>query len=322
MENANENFEIIEQNTEPIEEDTKPDEKLTDFITHEDMGDDESASGTGSFSDASEKDNGNAEPSDMNIGENYEIPEDIFPAVDPDAIATVFSIDNDDTLTADADTDISDSNQIEYDIFDNSSKEEDSENQESYPEGLTEDTPKKKDNGYNPDKPRRIDSAFDIVELLVFSLVAVLILTTFFFRHSVVSGPSMESTLHNGEHLIISDLFYTPKRGDIIVCEDYSTNLGKPIVKRIIGIGGDRIRITVLGDVYVNDVLLDENYIKDEVSYINNPIDIVVPEGELFVMGDNRNNSTDSRQIGTITENSVLGRVLFRFYPFDKFGKV
>jgi len=322
VEESNESIEIIAQDTESVLENTQSVEMTEDSFTHEDTDITDAYHSAEAFSDTTNTAHNSIEAPEISIGDNYEIPEDIFPAADPDELATVFNIDNEDTASAEPETDMPDSNQIEYDIFVSGNEEDISENDEDYPKEPTESKQEKSENVYNPDKPRRIDSAFDLVELLVFSLVAVLILTTFFFRHSVVSGPSMESTLHNGEHLIISDLFYTPKRGDIIVCEDYSTNLGKPIVKRVIGVGGDRIRVTAIGQVYVNEVLLEEDYIKDEISYINNPVDIIVPDGELFVMGDNRNNSTDSRQIGTITENSVLGRVLFRFYPFDKFGAV
>ncbi len=105
-------------------------------------------------------------------------------------------------------------------------------------------TPDEKDEKYDPEKPRRVDGRFDFIELFVFTLVAVMILTTFFFRHSIVEGESMEGTLTEGEHLIISDLFYKPERGDIIVCEDYETGLFKPIVKRIIAIGGDTVKVT------------------------------------------------------------------------------
>lgn len=175
---------------------------------------------------------------------------------------------------------------------------------------------------YDPKKPRKIDGRFDLVELFVFTLLAVMIVTTFFFRHSVVDGSSMENTLHGGEHLIISDLFYTPKRGDIIVCEDYTTKIPKPIVKRVIAVEGDRIVITANGTVYINEALLEEDYVFIDGYYEQMPIDIVVPEGEIFVMGDHRNVSADSREIGTVSVDSVLGKVLLRFYPFDKFGTV
>ena len=177
---------------------------------------------------------------------------------------------------------------------------------------------------------RRIDSIFDIFELFIISLVAVLIVMTFFFRHAVVEGSSMENTLFEGEHIIISDFMYTPERGDIIVFEDRTIGIEGRLVKRVIAVGGDRVQITYSGDVYVNGTLLTEDYaVHDTPIYtpdntVRYKVDITVPDGELFVMGDNRPVSADSRdpRIGTISEDSVLGRVLIRFYPFDKFGTV
>ena len=177
---------------------------------------------------------------------------------------------------------------------------------------------------------RGIDSLFDFVELFIFSLAAVFIITTFFFRHSVVEGSSMERTLFEGEHIIISDLFYTPKRGDIVVCEDYSLEheyMRKPIVKRVIAIAGDTVKIDRYGNVYVNGELLDES----DYVYTDGPVEIpqdiidkeiTIEEGEIFVMGDHRNNSADSRTEGPIKEDSILGKILIRFYPFEKFGRV
>lgn len=180
---------------------------------------------------------------------------------------------------------------------------------------------------YDPKNPRRCDTLFDFVELIVYSLVIVLVLTTFFFKHSVVDGDSMQNTLHDGEHLIITNLFYTPQRGDVIVCEDYSTAVPKPIVKRVIGVAGDVIEITAEG-VWRNGELLYESYVyTDGFEYDYNcefvfyePV--VVPEGKIYVMGDHRNKSTDSRVLGPIDEDSVIGKVVLRFYPFDKFGVI
>ena len=175
---------------------------------------------------------------------------------------------------------------------------------------------------------RFIDGLFDFIELFIFSLAAVFIITTFFFRHSVVDGTSMERTLFHGEHIIISDLFYTPERGDIVVCEDYSLedeNMRKPIVKRVIAIAGDTVEIDELGNVKVNGALIDEsNYLYESPEHPKHyeKYSVTVKEGEVFVMGDHRNVSSDSRRVGPIKEDSILGKVLFRFYPFEKFGKV
>ena len=177
------------------------------------------------------------------------------------------------------------------------------------------------------EKVRFIDWLFDLVELVIFSLATVLIVTTFIFRHTIVDGPSMQQTLYDGEHLIISNLFYSPDYKDIIVCEDYSTSLKKPIIKRVIALPGDHIEILRDGTVLVNDKEIEEKYAYISGGYYeyDHPrVDLTVPEGEVFVMGDNRNDSTDSRYstVGTIKIDSILGRVILRFYPWEKFGKV
>ena len=183
---------------------------------------------------------------------------------------------------------------------------------------------------YDPEKPRFMDWVFDIAEMFVFVLAVVILLTSFVFRHSIVEGQSMMNTLADGDHLIISDLFYTPERGDIIVFEDYSTSLRKAVVKRVIGLPGEtvEVRMNQLGEikVYINGELLEENYAynaKDcyvDQSNFNKPI--LIGENEIFVMGDNRYHSTDSRtsSVGPISIDSILGKAIVRFMPFDKFG--
>lgn len=180
---------------------------------------------------------------------------------------------------------------------------------------------------YDPDNPRIIDSVFDFIELFVLTLVAVMVLTTFVFKHSVVEGSSMYSTLEDGDHLIITDLFYTPERGDIVVFEDYSTRLKKAVVKRVIGLPGETVEVTVdtSGEyvVRINGEILEEDYDYTDVSHSSPTVGTwVVEEGEVFVMGDNRYNSTDSREIGPIDIDTILGKVILRFFPLNKFGGV
>ena len=174
--------------------------------------------------------------------------------------------------------------------------------------------------GYNQKKPRLIDTKFEFVELFVFTLLAVVLLTTFVFRHSVVDGSSMESTLSHNDHLIIVDLFYEPEHGDIIVFHAPETGESEPLVKRVIATEGDTVEILWDGVVLVNDVPIPDDYIKDEV-YDNSKYQpmqkVTVPEDMVFVLGDNRNNSLDSRRFkGTfVREDAILGKVVLRIYP-------
>ena len=183
------------------------------------------------------------------------------------------------------------------------------------------------DETYDEKKPRKVDARFDLVEMFVCMLAVIMLLSAFVFRHSVVDGGSMENTLFHGEHLIITNFFYEPKQYDIIVCEDYTTALQKPIVKRIIATEGQTVRVVSMDEVYVDGKLVDTSFVnidgEERLEFEKlYPIECVVPEGEVFVMGDHRNSSVDSRAIGTIDEDAILGKVILRFYPFDRFGKV
>ena len=169
---------------------------------------------------------------------------------------------------------------------------------------------------YDPDHPRKIDTVFEFVELFIFTLVAVMLVTTFFFRHAIVDGPSMQNTLQNGDHLIIYSFLYEPERGDVIVFMR-----DKPLVKRVIAVEGDTVSISADGDVWVNGELIEENYVYVDGDY-RIPDECVVGEDEVYVLGDHRNNSTDSRMFGAVSEDSILGKVILRFYPFSEFGGV
>lgn len=203
------------------------------------------------------------------------------------------------------------------------------------------------------DGRRGIDSLFDTVELCVFTLAAVLVVMAFFFRHAVVDGSSMADTLSDNDALIISDFLYTPKAGDIVVVEDYEIyGLNIPLVKRVVAVGGQLVRIQADG-VYVDGVR-EEYYSKSETptsfNYILNIeymtmkdpssslnilsqyddfeyvpsiyVEFRVPDGDIFILGDNRDDSADSRYFGCVDEESIIGRVLLRVYPFSVFGTV
>jgi signal peptidase I len=176
---------------------------------------------------------------------------------------------------------------------------------------------------------------FEWCQMLTSAVVVVVLLFAFFISMFTVSGPSMEDTLHSGEMLLISRFLYTPKRGDIVMfskpgleVSNEETGRQTPFVKRVIAVGGDRLRIVHSENaVYVNDKLLSESYILEPMSSRRYPdiIELTVSEGHVFCMGDNRNNSRDSRElnyVGEIDTRYILGRVLFRLTPLRKIGLV
>ena len=164
-----------------------------------------------------------------------------------------------------------------------------------------------------------------IKDILIAIVVAFLVLQ--FIKPTIVQEHIMENTLVANDYLFISKqsyrLFGDPQRGDIIVFHSVLTTSDgseKLLVKRIIAVGGDTIAITD-GEVYVNGELQDSSYTKD--GYTNTEMDeVTVPEGYLFCMGDNRQNSRDSRDslIGFVDEDDVLGKAVFRLFPFSRIG--
>ena len=162
-----------------------------------------------------------------------------------------------------------------------------------------------------------------IKDILIAVVCAFLVLQ--FIKPTIVQEHSMENTLKPNDYLFISKqsyrLFGDPQRGDIIVFHSVLTTADgaeKLLVKRIIALPGDTIYITG-GVVYVNDEPLSEDYTLSPAS-IDFP-ETVVPEDCVFVMGDNRNNSTDSRKVGAIKKNLIIGKARCILYPFSQFGK-
>ncbi len=162
------------------------------------------------------------------------------------------------------------------------------------------------------------------VKTIAISLVIALIITTF-IRPTLVKGYSMYPTLEENDYLIINRIPYTthtPAKGDIVVFKSHLTQENgkeKDLVKRIIGVPGDKIKI-VDGKVYVNDVEQKEAYINGE--YTDGYVDTIIPDGFVFAMGDNRPNSLDSRdsRVGLVKIDDIIGRAFVRLYPFSKIG--
>lgn len=174
-------------------------------------------------------------------------------------------------------------------------------------------------------KSRYKSEFFEWGEALVVSLTAIILLFTFVVRLIGVDGSSMYPTLHDRDKVFMSNLFYTPAKGDIVVLTKESFIEG-PIVKRIIATEGDTVDIDFMtGTVTVNGEVLDEPYINEPTyTAIDMTFPQTVPEGCVFVMGDNRNKSSDSRdtRLGMVDERYILGHVLVRILPFDRIGAI
>lgn len=162
-------------------------------------------------------------------------------------------------------------------------------------------------------------------------LLGVLCLTwlviTFVGQRTEVDGASMEPTLYNGDNLIVDKISYRfrdPQRFDIIVFP-FQYEEDTYYIKRIIGLPGETVQIDYEGNIYINGEVLQENYGKeiikpDHIGLAADPI--VLGKDEYFVMGDNRNNSTDSRTglVGNIKRENIVGRAWVRIWPFDSVG--
>ena len=177
-------------------------------------------------------------------------------------------------------------------------------------------------------------SFIEQVELFVIIFAAIILIFSFFMRTCRVSGDSMNNTLYDKENVLISNLFYTPDRGDIIVFHQTDAdnpNNNEPIVKRVIALAGDTVKVehfkgsmrVTVTDADGNSTVLEEDYIEYDYPTYSDSV-VYVEEGTVFVMGDNRSHSADSRsgRIGLVDTRRILGKVIFRVTPISRFGTV
>jgi len=198
-----------------------------------------------------------------------------------------------------------------------------------------------------PEKESRakngVSFLFDVLEMFAWSLFAVFLIFTFTVRLCRVDGSSMENTLFEGENLLVYSLGYTPQQDDIIVFHmtKPEVELEKTLVKRVIATGGQELKIDFnTAEILIDGILYEDShavfkgnggeemngYLKNDLLYLGNPnydpttntMSLTVPENHLFVMGDNRNWSLDSRSrnVSFVDERCVLGKVLLRVSPF------
>ena len=167
---------------------------------------------------------------------------------------------------------------------------------------------------------------YDWVGTLLIAFAVLLLVMAFFLRQITVNGSSMNDTLHNKDRLVVSSFMYEPSPGDIVVVT-HGEKFDEPIIKRVIAVEGQHLEIDYFNNkVIVDGNVLDESYAKGITIRLTNSTQIpdTIPKGYVFVMGDNREDSLDSRsrKIGLIPVENIIGKVIYRIYPFEKMGTV
>lgn len=190
-----------------------------------------------------------------------------------------------------------------------------------YPAALSQETDGAEE---LPEQNRRLwGIVYDAAATLETAVIILMLFFSLVFRPAAVIGNSMLPTFSGGDRVACVHSFSGYERGDVVIIS-HATRKDESVIKRVIAVGGDTVDIDFYkGTVSVNGQVLDEPYVgtPTNLSY-DMTFPVTVPEGKLFVLGDNRNDSIDSRStdIGFINENKVLGKVVFRFYPFNKIG--
>ncbi len=160
---------------------------------------------------------------------------------------------------------------------------------------------------------------------IAFVVIVTWLILHFVGQRTVVDGSSMNDTLYDGDNLIVEKLSYRfgdPKRFDIIVFRPYEDS-NEFYIKRIIGLPGETVQIDLLGNIYIDGEILEEDYGKETIQRPGRALEpVTLGEDEYFVLGDNRNNSTDSRyeQVGNVSRDSIVGKAWARIWPLKSIG--
>ena len=177
-----------------------------------------------------------------------------------------------------------------------------------------------------PDERQLRSSLYDWIQSLLFALILCIFLFIFAFKIIDVNGSSMVPTLRNGDKLLVSNLFYTPEAGDVVVFKTDSYDPDKALVKRVIATEGQEVSIDFdNGIIYIDGIPIEEYYINETTT---TKLDFIgpktVPEGCLFVLGDNRNASKEKRkkEIGMVDTRMLLGKAYYVLFPLSDFGKI
>lgn len=173
---------------------------------------------------------------------------------------------------------------------------------------------------------RFIAAIFDFLQGIVVVLAILVMIYLFIVSPQEINGASMEPNFHNGEYILTNKVLYKfrePERGDVVI---FKSPMNKEIdyIKRIIGLPGETVKLQG-NSFFVNDQQVAEPYLSPGTtifggSYLREGAQIVVPEGEYFVSGDNRPHSSDSREFGPIAKEDFIGVAFLRYFPFDRFG--
>ena len=175
---------------------------------------------------------------------------------------------------------------------------------------------------------RAVAAIFDFLQSIVVVMAIMVMVYLFVMSPQEIKGASMEPSFIDGEYILTNKILYKikdPKRGDVVIFKSPG-NPDIDYIKRIIGLPGDTVMLRN-DTMYVNGTEVEEPYLSPGItifggSYLDENQEIVVPEGEYFVMGDNRPHSADSREFGTIPKEDFIGKAILRYWPFSKLGVV